>query len=144
MLAKARAALAANKLDEAKKFATLARAKKPDLSFWEDNPDRLDSDIRKAEIKSRSRPAKVVQAGATVAAKGPDLPAAANAKEPGTPRTKDEAKGLLALGRRQLAEGKIDEASQTTQRIKAATTPDVGPVRGLARTASASTSTRRA
>ena len=43
LIRQARAALKANKLDEAKKLTAKARAKKPNLSFWEDNPDRLDS-----------------------------------------------------------------------------------------------------
>ncbi len=126
LIRKARAALTANKIDEAKKFTAMARAKKPNLSFWEDNPERLDSDIRRTEGRTKT-PSPIVQTGATAPA-GPDLPGpnATATPTPVAPRTKEEAKGLLAVGRRQLAEGKLDEASQTTQRIKSSTTVSWG------------------
>jgi len=75
LIRKARAALTAGKVEEAKKCTALARAKKPNLSFWEDNPDRLDGDIRRAEVKSKT-PATIVQTGASAVTKGPELPAA--------------------------------------------------------------------
>ncbi|MFO0927924.1 MAG: hypothetical protein U0736_12930 [Gemmataceae bacterium] len=45
----ARQAIAAGKLDDAKKYAAQARTKKANLSWWEDNPDRVDTDLRRLQ-----------------------------------------------------------------------------------------------
>jgi type II secretory pathway component GspD/PulD (secretin)/tetratricopeptide (TPR) repeat protein len=108
LIKQARQSVQAGKLDEAKKYTAQARALKPNLGWWEDNPDRLDSDIKRLEV--RNKPA--VSATATVSAK--------QAKPTGVslPKTKEEAKKQLEQGRSLLVAGKIDEAAQVAQRVK--------------------------
>jgi type II secretory pathway component GspD/PulD (secretin) len=112
-LAQGRKALKAGKLEEAQKCATQARALKANLGYWEDNPDRLEADVRTA-----------------MAARKPGAPAATTTvKAPSNglvPRTKAEAKTLLEQGRAQLNKGNFDEASRTVQRVKALTTASWG------------------
>ena len=94
---------------------------KCNLGFWEDNPERLEIDIHKAE---GSRKPEVVVASATTPAKETPTPAATPAKQadvPLVPRTKPEAKTLLVRGRKELEAGKLDDAARTAQRVKAFT-----------------------
>jgi type II secretory pathway component GspD/PulD (secretin) len=107
LIKQARQAVEARKLDEAKKLVVQVRQLKPNLGWWEDNPDRLESDIKRLE--ARSKPA--TPATSAVAA-GPGKPAN------GVPRTREEAKQQLEQGRKLLAAGKLDEAAQAAQRIK--------------------------
>ncbi len=123
LLKQARQDLTAGKTEEAKKHTAEARALKTNLGWWEDNPERLEADIRRIEsARRRSEVAKSdvkpVSATTVVSTKSP-----ANT---GIPRTKQEAKDLLAQGRKQLDEGKLDDAARITQRVKALTSASWG------------------
>jgi type II secretory pathway component GspD/PulD (secretin) len=128
LLKQARKELQAGKPEEARKLVAQARGLKSNLSWWEDNPDRVSTDIQRAE-KSGKKPAgsAVVTASAegkpgsdVVQADGKPGDKTAPAA-PSLPRTKEQAKRLLAQGRQQLDAGKLDEAARTAQRIKAGT-----------------------
>jgi type II secretory pathway component GspD/PulD (secretin) len=107
LLKQAREDLKAGKLEDAKKHTAQARALKANLSWVEDNPERIEAEIHKVESAT---PAKDK----------------ATASATNVPRTKQEAKDLLAQGRKQLADNKLDEAARTAQRIKALTTVSWG------------------
>jgi type II secretory pathway component GspD/PulD (secretin) len=118
LLKQGREALNKGQLEEAKKLLAQARSVKASLGWWEDNPERLEADIRKIE-QARKPAAKPVQ----------ETAANANAKPPAgslVPRTKQEAKALLAQGRKELETGKLDEAARTAQRVKALTSASWG------------------
>jgi type II secretory pathway component GspD/PulD (secretin) len=136
VLKQAREALARKDYERAHSLVAVARQMKHKLGWYDDTPDKVEGDIRRAEGNSR-RPGYPAKANAPVqTAKAATPPAAtkgaankpavvpASATKPGVttavgvPKTKDEAKAQLSLGRRQLDEGKLDEAAQTAQRIK--------------------------
>jgi type II secretory pathway component GspD/PulD (secretin) len=114
LLKQARQALKADKLDEARRLHGQLAGLKTNLGWWEDNPNRLQVDINRAE----ARRAKLVQASAKAGekAKTEEKPKAA---PPARKVGKAEAVALLAEGRKQLAANKFDEAMKTGQRIKA-------------------------
>jgi type II secretory pathway component GspD/PulD (secretin) len=123
LLKDARQALQAGKIDEAKKLSAQARALKANLGWWEDNPERVDGAIRAAEEFHKQGEKKPSVASATPAGSKPEAGKAqvvktAPASSP-VPRTKEEAKALLEQARKQLDEGKLDEAAQLGQRVKA-------------------------
>lgn len=92
----ARKALAEANLEKAKKLNDQAKAMKPTLNWWEDNPERVQSDILRSEGKTLTEQA------------GKDAP-----KETEDPRQ------LLRRGRKMLAENKTDEATRLMLRAKA-------------------------
>ena len=93
----ARKALTDGNAEKAKKLNEQAKAMKPTLNWWEDNPERVQSDILRSEGKSLTEQA------------GKDAP-----KETEDPRQ------LLRRGRKMLAENKTDEATRLMLRAKAA------------------------
>jgi Flp pilus assembly secretin CpaC len=101
LLKQARKAMQDGDLALARKLNDQARQLKPDLSFLEDNPEKIQDEIARAEAKG-----KAPVGNKEGAAKG----------DP-----KEEAVALLKQGRALLAEGKIDEAAQTTVRAKTIT-----------------------
>jgi type II secretory pathway component GspD/PulD (secretin)/tetratricopeptide (TPR) repeat protein len=113
LLRQARQALAANDLSKARKLNDQARALKPNLHWWEDNPEKVQTEIVRAE--QRAKPA-VTQVGAKTPATPPAPPAERN-----KPLTKDEAVALVKKGRALLADNKIDEATQTCLKARAST-----------------------
>jgi type II secretory pathway component GspD/PulD (secretin)/tetratricopeptide (TPR) repeat protein len=132
LLKQARQALTAGQIEQAKKLTAQARSLKTNLSWWEDNPERVETDIHNIEAARRtgksvaaapasSTPAASKTSGTTTAKNGETKPAMT-----GVPRTKKEAKDLLVQGRKQLDEGKLDDAAKTAQRIKALTTVSWG------------------
>jgi type II secretory pathway component GspD/PulD (secretin) len=120
LVKQARQMLTSKKYDEAKKLIAEARTKKANLGWWEDNPDRVEADLRRAEAAARkpAPPAKttLVKHEAPAEFKGED----------GVPKTKEEAKALLAAGRQHLSRGKIDDAARAAQRAKALTSASWG------------------
>jgi tetratricopeptide (TPR) repeat protein len=125
LLKSAKVALEAGKIDEAKKLTAQARALKASLGWWEDNPDRMDSAIRAAEDFRKQQGAKSSVASAPAQ---PVKAPAGKTAQPSTsvPRTKEEARALLEQARKQLADGKLDEAAQMGQRVKAVTSVSWG------------------
>jgi len=93
----ARKALTDGNAEKAKKLNEQAKAMKPSLNWWEDNPERVQSDILRSEGKSLTEQA------------GKDAP-----KETEDPRQ------LLRRGRKMLTENKTDEATRLMLRAKAA------------------------
>ncbi|RLS84723.1 MAG: hypothetical protein DWI06_03075, partial [Planctomycetota bacterium] len=92
----ARKALTEANPEKAKKLNEQAKAMKPTLNWWEDNPERVQSDILRSEGKTLTEQA------------GKDAP-----KETEDPRQ------LLRRGRKMLAENKTDEATRLMLRAKA-------------------------
>ena len=101
LIKQSRQAIATGDAAKARKLNDQARALKPNLHWWEDNPEKVQADIVKLELKTNS-------AVTPVAAKTP-------VERPGDknkPLTKDEAVALVKKGRVLLADNKIDEATQ--------------------------------
>ncbi|MFO0879688.1 MAG: hypothetical protein U0840_20265 [Gemmataceae bacterium] len=182
VIKQAREALTKKDYERAQMLAGVARGMKAKFGWWEDNPDRIEADVRRnggARVATNTKPAQAApstrptppttlkestRTGATTTQTLPSTPnataqaqpkgivptAAVSATTPSAtpapemkpttpparttastaaptptksavsiPKTKDEARGLLALGRKQLAEGKLEDAAQTAQRIKA-------------------------
>ncbi len=95
-----RAALDAGKLAEARALCQQASALKPNLGWWDDNPDKLMADIARAD-KAPAAPAGKATAGVM-------------------PRTKTDCMALVTQGRRALAEGKLDDAAALSQKARTA------------------------
>jgi type II secretory pathway component GspD/PulD (secretin) len=115
LIKQSRQALAAGDVVKARKLNDQARALKPNLHWWEDNPEKVQTDIVRAEQKAK--PA-VTQVGA----KTPAAPPAEKSK----PLTKDEAVAMVKKGRALLAENKIDEATQVCLKARASTSVSWG------------------
>jgi type II secretory pathway component GspD/PulD (secretin) len=98
LIKEARAALQAGKLDDARNLANQARLLKADLGFREDNPDRVLSDVKRAEDRKARLDAKPGPAG----------------KNP-----KEGAAAELRKGRELLAQNKLEDAAKIAARIKA-------------------------
>ncbi len=128
LLKQAREDMIAGKLDEAKKHTAEARSLKANLSWGEDNPDRIDSEIRKIENARKNATASTTTKTPAETKTKPagDVTAKASTGTSSVPHTKPEAKDQLVRGRKQLDEGKIDEAARTVQRIKSLTTVSWG------------------
>jgi type II secretory pathway component GspD/PulD (secretin) len=123
LLKQARVELKAGHVEEAKKLTEKARSLKVDLSWWEDNPDRLEAEIHRAEsAKSLAKASTGQVSGAVQTSDKPAAEADSVKATVSVPHTKQEAKDQLVLGRKQLDEGKLDDAARTAQRIKALTT----------------------
>ena len=75
LIQQARKAIAAGNLNEAKKLAEQARAKKANLGWWADNPDKIMADVRRLEEAKKPAPQQVAK-------KGPDTKAATPASKP--------------------------------------------------------------
>ncbi len=106
VIAKARQALNAGKLDEAQKYITQARGLRLELNWWEDNPEKLQKDLDRA----RATPAPVAANTAQ-----PKSPKTETAEKPATPA---EVPGLLKQGRQLLSLGKLEEAEQVCTRAR--------------------------
>jgi type II secretory pathway component GspD/PulD (secretin) len=98
-----REALGRGDVAQARKCAEQASALNAELSWREDNPDRLLDDIARAGGTKTTPPA-----------------AAAGASPANSVKTKDDALGLLTQGREQLAKGQLEEANKTAARLRAA------------------------
>jgi type II secretory pathway component GspD/PulD (secretin) len=108
LIKQARQALASGDAAKAKKLNDQARVLKPNLHWWEDNPEKVQSDIVKAEAKAK--PAVVQAAAKTTTPAAKTTPA--TPAEKNKPLTKDEAVALVKKGRTLLAENKIDDATK--------------------------------
>ncbi|MFM7150097.1 MAG: hypothetical protein ACKO23_09670, partial [Gemmataceae bacterium] len=140
LVQKARKAMAEKKYDEARTCVASARTKKANLSWWEDNPEKVEMDLKKLEGSTNTAVAnakttngtntkttnmadakkptssEIVPVSATVVKAGEDKTKTA---QPTTlPRTKDEARMQLMQGRKLLAEGKIEDAARVSQKVK--------------------------
>jgi hypothetical protein len=93
----ARKALTEGNAEKAKKLNDQAKAMKPSLNWWEDNPERVQSDILRSEGKSMTEQAS---------------------KD--APKETEDPRQLLRRGRKMLAENKTDEATRLMLRAKAA------------------------
>ncbi|NBR04624.1 MAG: hypothetical protein EBT92_02525 [Planctomycetes bacterium] len=93
----ARKALTEGNSEKAKKLNEQAKSMKPTLNWWEDNPERVQSDILRSEGKTSTEQA------------GKD-----------TPKETEDPRQLLRRGRKMLAENKTDEATRLMLRAKAA------------------------
>ena len=105
LLAQARKAIQFGDLASARKLIDEARALKPDLQWYEDNPDKLQAEVARAEMKARP----------------PAVVAAAKDKEKGKPAPADakaKATALLRQGRQQLNDNKLDDAVQTVVQVR--------------------------
>ncbi|MSR30090.1 MAG: hypothetical protein EXR99_01165 [Gemmataceae bacterium] len=97
----ARKALNAGNQEQAKKLNDQAKTLKPSLNWWEDNPERIQSDILRAESKTVG----------TVSQETPGKPA----------KEQDDPRVLLRNGRKMMTESKLDEATRLMLRAKAVT-----------------------
>ena len=111
LIKQARVALTGGDLVKAKKFNEQARSLKPNLHWWDDNPEKVQADIARAE-------AKVKPAITPVAAKTPTKTPAVDRNKP---LTKEEAVALVKKGRTLLAENKIDDATQACLKARLST-----------------------
>lgn len=93
----ARKALTEGNAEKARKLNEQAKAMKPSLNWWEDNPERVQSDILRSEGKSLTE-----QVGKEV------------------PKETEDPRQLLRRGRKMLTENKTDEATRLMLRAKAA------------------------
>lgn len=112
LIKQARLAIANRKYDEARTLASRARTRKASLGWWEDNPDRIEADLKRLDATHQAQ-AAVVQATPKTTAPS------RSATTPAVPRTKEAARAMLAEARQHLAAGKMDDAAQTAQRVKA-------------------------
>lgn len=124
LLKQAREKMSQSKFDEARDLVARARTKKANLGWWEDNPDRVESEIKRFEASPK--PAAPAAPAPNASAPTPIPVSVAGVKtdapEEVVPRTKEEARSTLAAGRTQMAEGKLDECARTVQRTKSLTT----------------------
>ena len=97
LLRDARKALTEGNAEKAKKLNDQAKAMKPSLNWWEDNPERVQSDILRSEGKSMTEQAS---------------------KD--APKENEDPRQLLRRGRKMLTENKTDEATRLMLRAKAA------------------------
>ncbi len=104
LIKQGRKALQDNQVAKAKDCAEQAARKKPTFEWWEDNPEKLMTDVRRAEAKS-SAPAAVVQAGVK-----PDDKAKPAETPAGDPRQQ------LQQARSLFSQGKLDEAKALAQK----------------------------
>jgi type II secretory pathway component GspD/PulD (secretin) len=104
LIQRARKALQEGDLAGAARLNEAARAKHPELNWWEDNPEKVAADIEQAAKKK----------GATEPA-----PASAEKTEKKAAATKGEAQSLLRHGREQLSAGKLDETAAIIQQVRA-------------------------
>ncbi|MBY0523190.1 MAG: hypothetical protein K2R98_07315 [Gemmataceae bacterium] len=108
MLKDARKALQDGNAAKARELAEQAAKKRPNLEWWEDNPDKVLADVRRIEAKTGTAP------GATASA------AAAQTGE------KQDAHVLLRQAREKYNEGKLEEAKDLCQRAASAPTSGWG------------------
>jgi type II secretory pathway component GspD/PulD (secretin) len=97
LVEKARKAMQAGELKDARSLAEQARAKKVTLPAWDDTPDSVLADIARAEMVAKAKLASP------------------------KPGTKDEAVALLKQGRVHYEAGKYDEADVVVTRLKSMT-----------------------
>jgi type II secretory pathway component GspD/PulD (secretin) len=144
LLVEGKKALADNDLKRARELAEKARDLKPNLKFWEDNPEKLLAEIERASARSPQPPVaasaasgnktptpasvassqkpasadKVTRPGET-AQKGTDKapPPSETAQKPGE---KVDPRALLKQGRELFAAGKLDEAKVAALKANAA------------------------
>jgi type II secretory pathway component GspD/PulD (secretin) len=111
LLADGRKALRAGDLDKARAGAEKARALHPELQWWEDNPDKLLTDVRRvqdarAAAAGTKKTTEVVQVSERVVGAEDAKPAA-------------DARALLRQARARFNEGKLDEAEKLGQQAGA-------------------------
>jgi type II secretory pathway component GspD/PulD (secretin) len=110
LLVQARKAMTAGDLVASRKLIDQARALKPDLQWFEDNPDKLQAEVARAEARQQ-----------------PAAPTAAVAKKDEPPTdAKAKAVALLQEARTQLGQNKIDDAVATCGKARAMTTVQWG------------------
>jgi type II secretory pathway component GspD/PulD (secretin) len=97
LIQQARAAFQEGDLMRAEQLCSQARQKKTNLAYWEDNPERLQTDINTA--RARTNPTN-------------------QAKTDNALMTKEQAVALIHQARTQLAEGRLDDAIQTTLKLQ--------------------------
>ncbi|MBI1913939.1 MAG: hypothetical protein HYS12_04275 [Planctomycetes bacterium] len=125
LLEQGRKALREGKLDVAGRCADAALARRPDLAFWEDNPERLKRDIQRAAGRTTdevSLVARKTPAGTPAdmsPAGGQPVLGSAEPQQRKTPETQQEAETMLKEGRKLLAAGKLDDAAATAAAVEA-------------------------
>jgi type II secretory pathway component GspD/PulD (secretin)/tetratricopeptide (TPR) repeat protein len=98
-----RQALAVGNLDKAEYFARVAKEKSPDLNWWDDTPDKLLADIRRA--------------GGAVAQAGSDK---AKADSKAKTDADGDPRAMLREAREQFNHGKLDEAKELALKANSA------------------------
>ncbi len=104
LITQARQALQQGNFAQARTLNEQARQRKANLAWWEDNPDRIQSDLVRMEAQAQAR--QEARNGRSAGGAGVEA------------KRKDEAENWLRQGRAQLAEGKIDEATQSMLKAK--------------------------
>ncbi|MBL8798595.1 MAG: hypothetical protein JNM56_32160 [Planctomycetia bacterium] len=104
LIKQGRQALQAKNFTEAEKLAKQASAKNPDLNWWDDTPDKLLADVRRAQGLDPVKTDDVRQVAAKTADKAP---AVADAK-----KTSDDPRELLRQARDHYEHGKYDQAKE--------------------------------
>jgi type II secretory pathway component GspD/PulD (secretin) len=100
LLQQARQALQDGNLELASRLTARARALSPSLNWWEDNPDKVQADIQRAQAKR---------------------PVAAAPKPPAEDKaTADDPRALLRQGRQLFNGGDLDGAAKLARKAKAA------------------------
>ncbi len=103
LLKQARKALQEGDTARAKSLTAQARAIRADLNWWEETPEKLTSDIARAEARGGS--------SGTATVKGPE------ANEIKT----DDPKVMVKMGREYLEKGKLEDAHRMAQKAKTVT-----------------------
>src|SRR5262249_26839503 len=121
LLEQGRRSLREGTLELATRCAEAAQARKPDLAYWEDNPERLKRDIQRAAAAKNASSDKSGEVGLvsrkTPAAAPAGVPAAESSKRK-TPESQQEANAMLKEGRKLLAAGKFDEAASIVAAVQ--------------------------
>jgi len=106
LLRQGRKALQDSNMAKAKELADQAARKKPNLEFWEDNPEKLLADVRRIEAKGSAPTGTVVQAGT-------------KPEEKPVETTSSDPRAMLRQARGLYAEGKLDDARVVAQKANA-------------------------
>src|SRR5208282_3524070 len=106
LLRDANLALLENDYPKARRLTEQAAALKPELNWWEDNPDKLRAAIARA---SGSGGSGVIPVSAQEVVKDNDT----------KPVPQGDAREQLRQARKMLTEGKLDEAIELAEHIKA-------------------------
>jgi type II secretory pathway component GspD/PulD (secretin) len=126
LLVQGRKALRDGKLALASRYADAALARRPDLAYWEDNPERLKHDIQRAADRTAGEVTLVSQkttsdVRAPVADRRPQATESrpVEPQQRKTPETQQEAEAMLKEGRKFLADGQLDDAAATAAAVQA-------------------------
>jgi type II secretory pathway component GspD/PulD (secretin) len=112
LLAQARKALQQGNLDEATRLTEQARKLKPELPWWEDNPEKLMADIQR-QSAAGGRPA----AGGPPQSRG-NPNGQAEGRKPAANGPAEDPRALVRQGRELFAQGKYDEADKVARRAR--------------------------